>query len=116
MTTITRTAPPCSPTITLIGSEAELVSSLSGDLAEYQSVASAPGQISLITAKSYKTRFRQAKVELKEIMEKKKRLEEHRETLQRGHVYTKILDGKPPAACVLFDSVTNRSQARLRYF
>ena len=74
MSTITHTAPPCSPTITLIGSKAELVTSLSGDLAEYQSVASAPGQISLITAKSYKTRVRQAKVELKEIMEKRRGL------------------------------------------
>ena len=104
MTTITHTAPPCSPTITLVGSKAELVSSLSGDLADYRPVALAPGQFSLLVAESYKTRFRKAKVELKEITEEKKRLEEHRKTLQRGHVYTKILDGKPPAACVLFDS------------
>ena len=104
MTTIviTRTAPPCSPImkITLISTnpKAELASSLSGNLADYQFEASSPGEMVLTAINSYKERFRKTKAELAEVVEERRKLEEDRETLRRAHVYTKILGGKPLVA------------------
>ena|SRR5882762_1245222 len=107
-TVVTRTAPPCSPimTITLTSTDAtaELVSSLSGNLADYRIKASVPGEITLIAIDSYKERFRKTKAELKEVVEEQRKLEEARETLRRAHVYTKILAGKPLAAYAPFGS------------
>jgi hypothetical protein len=108
LTVVTRTAPPSSPimTITLTSTDpkAELVSSLSGNLADYQFEASAPGKIVLTAIDSYKERFGKTKAELKEVVEEKRKLEEDRETLRRDLVYTKILAGKPLAAYAPFDS------------
>lgn len=70
---------------------AELVSSLSGNLADYRIETSAPGEITLTAIDSYKERFKKTKAELKEVVEEQRKLEEARETLRRAHVYTKIL-------------------------
>jgi hypothetical protein len=85
-------------TLTSTNATAELASSLSGNLADYQIKASAPGEITLVAIDSYKERFRKTKTELREIVEEQRKLEEARETLRRAHVYTKILAGKPLAA------------------
>jgi len=89
-TVVTRTAPPCSPvmTITLTSTDptAELISSLSGNLTEYCLKASAPGEIALTATNSYKERFRKTKEELEEVVEEKRRLEEDRETLRRAQL------------------------------
>jgi hypothetical protein len=53
---------------------------------------------------SYKERFRRTKAELEVVVGEKRKLEEDRETLQRAHVYTKILVGKPLATHAPFDS------------
>jgi len=78
-------------TLTSTNATAELASSLSGNLADYQIKASAPGEITLVAIDSYKERFRKTKTELREIVEEQRKLEEARETLRRAHVYTKIL-------------------------
>lgn len=78
-------------TLTSTDATAELVSSLSGNLADYRIKASAPGEITLTAIDSYKERFGKTKAELKEVVEEQRKLEEARETLRRAHVYTKIL-------------------------
>jgi hypothetical protein len=98
-------APPCGPimTITLTSTDpnAELISSLSGNLADYRFEASTPGEIILTAINSHKERFRKTKAELEEVVEKQRKLEEDRETLRRAHVYTKILVGEPHCLCNL---------------
>ncbi|KAF5375512.1 hypothetical protein D9615_009149 [Tricholomella constricta] len=94
-TIVTHSAPPCSPimTITLTSTDpkAELISSLSGNLADYRFVASAPGQIFITAIDSHRERFRKTKAKLKEVVEEKRMLEEDREALRRSHIYKKIL-------------------------
>ena len=100
-------------TITLASTDAtaELVSSLSGNLADYRIKASAPGEITLTAIDSYKERFRKTKAELKEVVEEQRKLEEARETLRCAHVYTKILAGKPLTAYAPFDSPKSLNRA-----
>jgi hypothetical protein len=101
---VIRTAPPYSPivTITLTSTDAktELVSSLSGNLADYRIVSSVPGQIVLT---SHKGKFKKT-AELEGVVVEKKTLEKDRESLWRAHVYTKILAGKPLVTYTPFDS------------
>jgi hypothetical protein len=80
-------------TITLSSTNptAELASSLSGNLADYQITNSAPGGITLAAKDSYKERFRKTKAELKEVQEEQRKLKEDKDILQRAHVYIKIL-------------------------
>ena len=87
------------------------MSSLSGNLADYQFVASAPGEIILTAIDSYKERFRKTKKELKEVVEEQRKLEQDRETLWRAQVYTKILAGKPLATYAPFDSPKSLNRA-----
>ena len=68
-------------TLTSTSTKAELVSSLSGNLADYQIKASVPGEITLTMINSHKKRFRKTKAELKEVVEEQRKLEEDRETL-----------------------------------
>ena len=117
MTTIiiTHTAPPCSPimkiTLTSTNPKAELASSLSGNLVEYQFGTSSPGKMTLTAVDSYKERFRKTKAKLEEVVEEHRKLEEDMETLWHAHVYTKILAGKPLAAYAPFDSPTSLHRA-----
>ena len=103
---VTRTAPAYSPitsmTFTSTDIMADLISSLSGDLAEYRFVASAPGQIVLAAVDSYKVRFRRTNAELEKVVEENRKLEQDRQTLRRAHLYTKILAGKPLTAYAPF--------------
>jgi hypothetical protein len=112
MTTIiiTRTAPLSGPiiniTLTSTNPKAELASSLSGNLSDYQLKTSSPGEMVNTAIHSYKERFRKTKAEFEKVVEEHRRLEGERETLWRAHVYTKILGGKPLAAYAPFDSLT----------
>jgi hypothetical protein len=67
--------------------KAELVSSLSGNLADYRLVTSVPGEIVLTTIDSYKEKFRRTKAELEGVVAEQRKLEGDLETLQRAHVY-----------------------------
>lgn len=98
-------------TLTSTDATAELVSSLSGNLADYRIKASAPGEITLITTNSHKERFRKTKAELKDTVEELRKLEEARETVRRAHVYTEILAGKPLIAYAPFDSPKSLNRA-----
>lgn len=91
--------------------KAELISSLSGNLADYQFEISSPGEMALTVIDSYKERSRKTNAELEEVVEERRKLEEDRETLRRAHVYTKILAGKPLAAYAPFDSPTSLYRA-----
>ena len=98
-------------TLTSADATAELASSLSGNLADYQIVSSAPGQLVLTMVDSYKERFRKTKAKLKEVVEEQRKLEKDRESLRRAHVYTKILAGKPLTAYAPFDSLRSLNRA-----
>ena len=66
---------------------AELVSYLSGNLADYRLASSASGEIVVTAINSYNER-RQTNAELKEVVKEQRKLE--KDSLRRAHVYTKI--------------------------
>jgi hypothetical protein len=81
----------------------ELASSLSGSLADYRLVSSAPGEVVITAVDSYKERFRRTKTELSKVVEKLNEMEKDREALRRAQVYSTILTGKPLEAYAPFD-------------
>ncbi|KAM6499490.1 hypothetical protein JOM56_004998 [Amanita muscaria] len=92
---VTRYAPPCSPTkkltLTSPDTTSELANSISGSLAEYHFVSSAPGEVTITAIHSYKEQFRRTKADLLKVLEKNNKMEEDQDTLRRAQVYSVIL-------------------------
>ena len=110
-TIITRQAVPDSPLLSLTLTSAnpisELEASLSGNLADYTCVGSAPGQLSVVAKYSYKERLRRVQTEFREQLkswqEKVETLERKQEILERAQVYSTLLTGKFLLQLTLFD-------------
>jgi hypothetical protein len=96
-------AAPMSFTLTSTDSTSEFASSLSGSLADYRLVSSAPGVLTITAVHSYKERFRRTKAELNEVVEKNNKMEREQVALRRAQVYSTIMSGKPLAAYAPFN-------------